>query len=478
MSLKKKAAISLVWTFTQQFGNQLIGFIVSLVLARILLPEEFGLVGMIAVVVAIGNVLLDGGLTKSLIRDEDCDETDYSTVFFFNILAGLLIYALIYVASPLIADFYGQPVLTDIVRVYCVTIIITSFSAVQLARLTKEMAFKTQALIAIPAAVIGGITGIWMAYNGYGVWSLVWSSIVTSIISTIQMWIYSGWIPRLEFNRIKFRKHFNYGYKLTLSDLLNRIFNNIFLIVIGKYFSAAQVGFYTRAETMKQLPVNNISRALDKVIFPLFVSIQNDEVRLKRVYKKLMLMVVFVISPVLIFLAVLAEPVFIYLFTEKWLPAVPYFQILCITGILFPLHSYNLSILNVKGRSDLFLKLEVIKKVIILVTIAAAIPFGIMALLYGQVLISITAFFVNAHYTNRFISYPGWEQVKDVFPILLLALLGGTVIFLIDQFILQDQLYLLRIIIGGILGSLVYLGMAYILKFKSLFELSNLILKR
>ncbi len=169
------------------------------------------------------------------------------------------------------------------------------------------------------------------------------------------------------------KKHFNYGYKLTLSDLLNRIFNNIFLIIIGKYFSAAQVGFYTRAETMKQLPVNNISRALDKVTFPLFVSIQDDEVRLKRVYKKLMLMVVFMISPVLIFLAVLAEPVFVFLFTEKWLPAVPYFQILCVTGILFPLHSYNLSILNVKGRSDLFLKLEVIKKMIIVITIIIAI---------------------------------------------------------------------------------------------------------
>ncbi len=196
----------------------------------------------------------------------------------------------------------------------------------------------------------------------------------------------------------KFGKHFNYGYKLTISDLLNRIFNNIFLIVIGKYFSAAQVGFYTRAETMKQLPVTNISRALDKVTFPLFVSIQDDEIRLKRVYKKLMLMVVFVVTPVLIFLAVLAEPVFVFLFTEKWLPAVPYFQILCMTGILFPLHSYNLSILNVKGRSDLFLKLEVIKKVIIVITIIIAIPFGILALLYGQVIISLSPF-LSMHIT-------------------------------------------------------------------------------
>ena len=478
MSLKRKAALSLVWTFTQQFGNQIIGFVVSLILARILLPAEFGLVGMIAVVVAIGNALLDGGLTKSLIREEKCDEADYSTVFFFNVLAGIVLYGLIFIAAPFIAEFYEQAVLTNIVRVYTLTILITSFSAVQLARLTRTMAFKTQALIAIPAAIAGGICGIWMAYNGYGVWSLVWSSIVTSGVSTIQMWCYSDWRPKLIFDRSRFSKHFNYGYKLTLSDLLNRIFNNIFLIVIGKYFSAAQVGFYTRAETMKQLPVMNISRALDKVSFPLLVSIQSDEVRLKRVYRKLMLMVVFVVSPVLIFLAVLAEPVFVFLFTEKWLPAVPYFQILCITGILFPLHSYNLTILNVKGRSDLFLKLEIIKKVIIVVTIILAIPFGILALLYGQVLISIIAFFINARYTSKFIAYTGWEQLKDIFPILALAVFAGGAIFLVDHYMLQEQLNLFRIIAGGVIGSLVYFGIAFLLKFSSFFELKNLILNR
>jgi O-antigen/teichoic acid export membrane protein len=478
MSLKKKAAISLVWTFTQQFGNQLIGFIVSLVLARILLPKEFGLVGMIAVVVAVGNSLIDGGLTKSLIREEDCDDADFSTVFFFNIVAGALIYGLAFIAAPIIAEFYEQPILNEIIRVYCITIVITSFSAVQLARLTKQMNFKIQAVIAIPAAVLGGVTGIWMAFNGFGVWSLVWSSIITSLISTLQMWWYSDWKPQWTFSRSSFKKHFNYGYKLTLSDLLNRIFNNIFLIVIGKYFSAAQVGFYTRAETMKQLPVNNISRALDKVTFPLFVSIQEDEVRLKRVYKKLMLMVVFVVSPVLIFLAVLAEPVFVFLFTAKWLPAVPYFQILCITGILFPLHSYNLSILNVKGRSDLFLKLEVVKKVIIVITIVIAIPFGILALLYGQVIVSLLAFFLNAHYTRRFISYTAWEQLKDVLPILFIALLGGSATFLLDQLVLQQQPHLYRIIVGGATGSLIYIGSAFLFKFSSLFELSKLILKR
>jgi len=467
-----------VWTYAQQFGNQLIGFIVSLILARILMPEEFGLIGMIAVFVAVGNTLLHGGLTKSLIRREDLDAQDYSTVFYFNLAAGILVYFGVFLLAPLVADFYSQPILTGILRVYCVTFIISAFAAVQLARLTKIMDFKTQTIIAIPAAIIGGIVGVVMALTGYGVWSLVWSSIVTSTISTVQLWIYSGWAPGFNFNFQKFKAHFNYGYKLTLSELLDRIFNNIFLIVIGKYFSAAQVGFYTRAQTMNQLPVTNISNALNRVTFPLFVSIQNDDVRLRRVYKQLMQMVVFVITPILIFLAVLAEPTFRFLFTEKWLPAVPYFQILCITGILFPIHSYNLNILNVKGRSDLFLKLEVFKKMIIVITLLVTIPFGIIALLYGQVFISIFAFFINSHYTGKFINYTALQQLKDVLPIILLAVFAGGIVFLLDYFGLKLNMDIIRILIGGVVGSSVYLFTAYLFKFGSFFELSKLIFKK
>ncbi|RKS50616.1 O-antigen/teichoic acid export membrane protein [Gillisia mitskevichiae] len=478
MSLKKQATIGLVWTFAQQFGNQLIGFVVSVILARLLLPEEFGLIGMIAVFVAIGNTLLHGGLTKSLIRGEDLNNEDYSTVFYFNLVASLLVYVIIYFLAPLIADFYEQSILIEILRIYCLSFIISAFSAVQLARLTKSMDFKTQTMIAVPSAIIGGIVGVTMALLGFGIWSLVWSSIISASVNSIQLWIYSKWTPELNFNYKKFKIHLNYGYKLTLSELLDRIFNNIFLIVIGKYFSPAQVGFYTRAETMKQLPVSNLSNALNKVTFPLFVSIQNDEVRLRSVYKKLMQMVVFVITPVLIILAVLAEPTFRLLFTEKWLPAVPYFQILCITGILYPLHSYNLTILNVKGRSDLFLKLEVFKKILIIITLLVTIPLGIIAMLYGQVVISIIAFFINAHYTGKFINYTALQQLKDVFPIVLLSLVMGLFIYLLDYYGLGNNLDILRIMVGGVVGLSIYIFAAYRFKFDSFQELIKLIIKK
>jgi len=479
MSLRKQAISGLVWTFGMQFGNQLIGFVVSMILARILLPAEFGLIGMIAIFIAVGKSLLDSGLSQSLIRSQNSDQEDLSTVFFFNLAASFLIYIIIYFSAPLIANFYNQPILINIIRIFCLTFIISAFSSVQMARLTKRMDFKTQTLIGLPSAIVGGIVGIIMAYKGYGVWSLVWSSLVSAFLGSLQLWIYSKWTPSFVFNIEKFKDHFNYGYKLTLSGLLDTIFNNIYLILIGKFFSPAQVGFYTRAETMKQLPVTNISTALNKVTFPLFSSIQDDDVRLKRVYKQLMQMVVFVIAPVLIFLGVLAEPTFRFLFTEKWLPAVPYFQILCVTGILYPIHAYNLNILKVKGRSDLFLRLEVIKKIIIIITIAFTIKFGILALLYGQIFISIIAFFINTYYTGKFINYTTWQQSKDIIPIILLSALSGGIVFVLDHYLkLHDQIDIIRILGGSLIGLLVYLLLAQIFSFNSLNDLKKLLVRK
>lgn len=478
MSLKKQATSGLVWTFAQQFGNQLITFFVSLVLARILLPEEFGLIGMILIFYTIGRSLMQSGLNQSLIRSQELDQEDYSTVFFFNLGASILIYILVFFLAPLIADFYDQPVLTPIVRLYCTIFIIDAFTSVQQARLDKKMDFKTQTIIAIPSTIAGGIVGVSMAYMGYGVWSLVWSAIVTSFIGSVQFWIYSKWSPSLVFSRKKFKTHFNFGYKLSVSGILDKIFSNIYIILIGRYFSAAQVGFYTRAETMNQLPVNNITVALAKVTFPLFTSIQNDNIRLKSVYKQLMQMVVYVIAPLLIALAVLAEPTFRFLFTAKWLPAVPYFQILCVTGILYPIHMYNINVLKVKGRSDLVLKLEVVKKIFIIIVVAIAIRFGIFGLLYGQVFLSLVFFFINAFYTGKFINYSTWEQTKDVVPIIFLASICGFVVWFVDKHFLEAQPDILRITIGVALGFLLYGGISFTLKVDSFFNLKNIIMKK
>lgn len=479
MSLRKKATSGLVWTFGQQFGNQIITFLVSIILARILTPEQFGLIGMIIVFIAIGQSLMDSGLTQSLIRNTDVDQEDLSTVFYFNLGASVLIYLLIFLIAPLIADFYETPILTDLLRVLCLSFIISAFAAVQGARLTKKLDFKTQTIIGIPSTILSGILGIVMAYTGFGVWSLVWSRIADSLIRTIQLWIYSKWTPSRVFNIEKFKYHFNFGYKLTLSGLLDTIFNNIYIIVIGKFFAASQVGFYTRAQTMKKLPVTNISNALNKVTYPLFASIQDDDVRLKRVYKQIMQMVMFIVTPVLVFAAVLAVPTFRLILTEKWLPAVPYFQILSVTGILYPLNAYNLNILKVKGRSDLFLKLEIIKKILISIAIIFAIQFGIYGLLYSQAILSILMYFINSYNTDRFISYSVIEQTKDIIPIILLSLFSGLVIYFLDSNLDRNNFTdISRILLGGLTGLLIYIGLSYLLKMPSIYDLKTLILKK
>lgn len=478
MSLRKQATSGLIWTFTQQFGNQLISFVVSVLLARLLLPEEFGLVGMILVFYTVGRSLMQSGLTQSLIRTKELDQVDFSTVFYFNIVASGIIYLLVFFLAPLIAEFYNQPILISIVRVYCTIFILDAISSVQRTRLDKAMDFKTQALIAIPSTVIGGVVGISMAYMDYGVWSLVWNAIVTSLVGSIQFWIYSGWTPSLVFSVSKFKEHFSFGYKLTLSGILDKIFSNIYLIIIGRYFSAAQVGYYTRAETMNQLPVNNITLALSKVTFPLFSSIQDDDIRLKSVYKQIMQMVVFVVAPLLIGLAVLAEPTFRFLFTEKWLPAVPYFQILCITGILYPIHVYNINVLKVKGRSDLVLKLELVKKILVIIVIAIVLQYGIFGLLYGQVFLSLVFFFINASYTGRFINYNVIEQTKDIAPIILLSFFCGYLLWLLDDNFFISLNDFPRILIGMTFGGLLYLGLSYFLKLDSFFSFKKIILKQ
>lgn len=477
MSLEERASAGLVWTFIQQFGQQLVNFVVSIVLARLLLPAEFGLIGMISVFIGVGNALVNGGLTQSLIRSPDLDQEDYSTVFFYNLGTSVIIYVLIYIASPFIAKFYDQLILIDIIRLYCLSFIIGALTAVQRARLTKKMNFKIQTIIGLPSLIIGGISGIVMAYMGFGVWSLVWSQLITGIVSGIQFWKYSQWHPSWVFNYDKFKDHFNFGYKITLSNLIGKVASNSYLIIIGRFFAASQVGFYTRAETMKNLPVNNLTVALNKVTYPLFSGIQNDDARLKRVNQKLMKMVVYVIAPVLVFSGILAEPIFRFLLTEKWLPAVPYFQILCIAGILQPVHNYNINILMVKGRSDLMLKLAVIKNVLLAVGVIVGLQFGIYGLLYAQVILSFLSFLINTHYTKKFIDYSALQQIRDLAPILILVVVAGFSIYFIDYFLIT-QLDIIRILIGLGAGVILYTVLSYLFKFSSFADLKALLLKK
>ena len=477
MSLKKQAVSGMIWTYSQQFGSQFLSFCVSIILARLLLPEEFGLIGMLAIFIGIGTTLFDGGLTSSLIRSNDLDEEDYTTVFYFNLGCSIILYGLLFICAPFIAQFYNQPSLTSITRIYGLTFIISAFGTVQNTILTKELQFKKQTIITFPALVLGGIVGVLMAYMGFGVWSLVALSLVNSFFVSMFLWLSSGWYPKFLFNKIKFHQHFHYGYKLTLSGVLDIIFTNIYQIIIGKFFSVAQVGYYTRANTLMMLPVGNISGALNKVIFPVFSKVQDDIPKLRSVYKQVMQLVLFIITPIMVVLIVLAKPLTVFLFTDKWLPMVPLLQIICLSGILYPIHLYNLIVLQVKGRSDLFLKLEIAKKLMVAIILAITLYYGFYALLWGQLICSILALFINTHYAGKMLNYSMFTQLKDITPIFVFSILMGGVMYGL-YYLLQEQSNFLQLALCSLCGGIVYITLAWLFKFDSITDIKNLIDKK
>jgi O-antigen/teichoic acid export membrane protein len=342
------------------------------------------------------------------------------------------------------------------------------------------MNFKIQMKIQIPAVLIGGLLGVFLALQGYGVWSLVWMGLFQSFLSTVMHWIYSGWTPSFVFSKRCFKRHFYFGYKMTLTGLLDILYRNIYVLIIGKYYSVVQLGFYSRADSASQLPIANISAVINKVTYPMFASIADDDLRLKMVYKRLMQQVIFWNTPILILLAVIGEPLFRFLFTDKWLPAVPYFQILCIAGIMYPLHAYNLNILKVKGRSDLILKLEFIKKSICVVGILCVFPFGIYGLLYFQLMFNFIGYYINSIYSGKLINYPIGEQIIDIIPMIATSVFAGILCYLADTlcFSTLQLLDVTRIIIDGLFFSLIYLASSSILRLAPIHDFKQLILKR
>jgi len=480
MNLKRKTLTGLLWSVGQQFGGQLISFCITIFLARILSPAEFGNVAMLAVFIAVGSLLVDSGLTSSIIRTENTKQKDYSTVFFFNLVGSIIIYIMVYFLAPLIANFYHQNILTSLIRVYAIVFIINSFYEIQNARLMKMMNFKIQTLIQIPSVLASGLLGITLALNGFGVWSLVWMNVFQSLLVAVFHWIYSGWRPSAIFDYQSFKTHFHFGYKMTLSGLLEIIYRNIYVLIIGKSYTITQLGYYSRADSMSQLPTSNIYVAINKVTYPMFASISTDNKKLKMVYKKLLQQVIFWNASILILLIVIAEPLFRFLITDKWLPAVPYFQLLCLSGVLYPLHAYNLNILKVKGRSDLFLKLEFIKKALSVLGILAVIPFGIFGLLYFQLFFSVISAYINSFYSGKLIEYTVKEQFIDILPTIILSVFVGLTIFFLDQYINQTLQFsdLMRLILDSISYYILFLGFSFLMQLNAINDFKQLVFKR
>ena len=477
MSLRKKTITGIFWTAIQQFGSQGISFVVSILLARLLEPSEFGLVAMILVFIAISQTILDSGLSESLIRTEKPDNSDYSTVFYFNFLVSLFLYLTLFILAPFISDFFEEPSLIQLVRVLGIILIIKSISLIQFTKLTKEMNFKKQTLVTLPSLLISSVVSIFMATHGYGVWSLIAYRLIREVLNSLLLWIYSDWKPTLLFSISKFKFHFNFGINLLFSGILNGIFNNLYPIVIGKYFSATQLGYFNRAASLQKLPVQNLGSILNKVTYPMFSQINGDDQKLKKVYLKTIGLSVFVISPLMIFMGILAEPFIIVLLTKKWIEVVPLLQILVVVGILFPIHSFNLNILKVKGRSDLFLRLEIIKKIITVIAVFFAFKFGVKGLVWSMVFTSVVALIINSYFSGKLINLSLWLQIKKILPSILIGASSGLIVYIISVF-LGEYLDIINLFFSSAIGFITYFLIAHLTNNRDYIELKNLILKK
>jgi len=409
--------------------TQVVQFIVGLVLARLLSAEEFGLIGMITVFIAVTQSFVDSGFGQALIRKTEPTESDFSTVFYFNFLAGVILFLAFYFSAPAIARFYEQPELTDIARVLGIIILINATSLIQRTILIRKVSFGHLMKVNLTAAVISGAVAITMALNGFGVWSLVWRSITGSVVQAIMLWTTTRWKPKLTFNCESFRSLFSFGSKLLLSGLIDTIYRNIYLLIIGKFFSATDLGYYTRADQFSRLASQNLTGTVQRVSYPVLSQVHEDEERLKAGYKKLIISTMFLTFFVMLGLVAVAKPMIITLIGEKWLPSVEFLQLICLGSMLYPLHALNLNILNVKGRSDLFLKLEVVKKLMAVPVIIAGIFLGIRAMLIGMVILSFVAYFLNGHFSGKLIKFPVIEQIGDIMPSFLAALSVSLLVF-------------------------------------------------
>ena len=347
---------------------------------------------------------------------------------------------------------------------------------IQITRLTKKVDFKTQMKVSLPTTILSGFLGVFLAYKGYGVWSLVCMAIFKSILNMFLFFYRTKWLPSLVFHVEKFNHHFSFGYKLTFSGLLDIIFSNVYQVIIGKYYQPAILGFYDRASKLKDLPVQLLTLMVSRVTYPIFAEFKHDNERLKSAYKKIIQILVFIIAPLLLISSALAEPLFRFLFSHKWLEAVPYFQILCWNGILYPVYAFNLSILQIKGRTDLFLKLEVIKKILLSTVLVFSVQFGIYGMLYGGICFSLLAFYVNTYYTGKFINYKPYEQITDIVPIVLLAFISALTVYFFDIFLesyFSKDLF--RLLLGSFIGTAIFLILSYTLKIKSFFVLTQIL---
>lgn len=453
---KKQIISSLFWKLMERAGVQGIQFLVMIILARLLLPEDFGIIVIVTIFIMIANIFVQSGFNTALIQKKNVDEVDFSSVFYLNLFVTTLLYVVLFFIAPFIASFYEEPQLIIILRILSLSLFLGAINSIQNAIISRRMQFKKLFFSGLGASIVAGIISIAAAYTGFGVWALVAHQLTSQLLVTVILWLTLDWRPKFLFSTERLRSLFSFGWKLLFSSLLDSFYSNVRSLIIGKMFSPALLGFYSRGDQFPSFLVNNINGSIQSVMLPALASHQDNRKRVKEMVRRSIVTSSFVIFPMMVGLAVIAEPLVTVLLTEKWLPSVPFLQIFCIAYALWPIHTANLQAINALGRSDIYLKLEIIKKLVGIEILIVTIPYGVYAMAIGVGVSSVLSSFINAYPNSMLLNYSILEQFYDITPSFFLSLLMGAMIYPIHWLGFSAILTLIVQIVAGIIIYVVF----------------------
>ena len=452
-SIASKTARCSFWTAIEKFSTMGVGFVVSMVLARLLSPSDFGTVALLGVFFAIATSLSNGGFSNALIRKTTCSQADYSTAFFYNAAVSIGLYLLLFFAAPLIADFYDKEILCSVMRVSGLTLIINALKQTQLVQLTRELKYKDFAYVALSASLISGIVGVTCAFLGFGIWALVIKGLVGSITNMLVLFLICRWIPTFEISRDSFKYLWGFGSKMLITGLISSLYSNIYSIVVGKAYNTSVLGLFNRGQSLAILCPNIVDGVFTKTVFPILSQIKDDHNHLMAVYRKMVVTVSALNIPLCLLMCALAKPFVLFFLTDKWIGAVPYIQIFSLSMITSSAGVINLCLFQVEGRPDFMLKVEIIKKSIGFVLVFVLLAFGPLVLAIGNSLFLFYAYGVDLYYVNKMEQLPYFQQLRDLMPCTIAAVIASLVAWGITCL---SILPIIQLILGGIIGLAAY----------------------
>lgn len=476
MDISRSTVIkSLLWKFTEKMGTQGISLLVMIVLSRLLEPKEYGIIAMISIFITLSNSIIDGGFGSALIQKKNATNVDFSTIFYVSLTSSVILYLILYLCSPLISSFYRQPELTNVTRVIGLTLLINSIGSVQNAYLSRNMMFRKSLKCNLISVFISGCIGITLAYMDFGVWALVAQTLSASCLSTLLLWFTIKWRPQFVFSKESLKELFDFGWKIFLTNIIITLFNNIRGLIIGRLYNPAVLAFFEKGRQLPHLVVNNLSTTIESILFPVFSNSQEDRGRVKDILKRSIRTSSLFVFPSLIIFACISRPLVIFLFTEKWLPCVPFLQIFCLAFMLMPLQATNMNVTKALGYSNLTLKFETLKKIIELIIMIISFKININAIAWGVLIYNMISVFINLYPNIKLLNYGYKDQFKDIFPMLILSIIAGGIIFPLSTLTINS---LLLIFIQLTIGFSLYFLLCYIFKLEAFMYVIGIIRKK